>query len=39
MTSLGVEPDPTTPAEFAKLIAKEVTEAAKLARAAGITPQ
>lgn len=39
LTGLGVEPDPTTPVEFDKLIAKEIAETAKLARAAGITPQ
>ena len=39
MTGLGVDPDPTTPAEFDKLIAGQVKEMAKLARAAGIKPQ
>ena len=39
MTALGVEPDPTTPAEFDKLIAEQVAMMAKLARAAGIQPQ
>jgi len=39
MTALGVEPDPTTPAGFDKLIAEQVAEMAKLARQAGIRPQ
>lgn len=39
MTALGVEPDPTTPAGFDKLIAEQVAVMAKLARAAGIKPQ
>lgn len=39
MTALGVDPDPTTPAAFDKLIAEEVARMAKLARAAGIKPQ
>jgi tripartite-type tricarboxylate transporter receptor subunit TctC len=39
MSSLGVEPDPTTPAQFDKVIAEQVRETAKLARAAGIKPQ
>jgi len=39
MTSLGVEPDPTTPAGFDRLIAEQVAMMAKLARAAGIQPQ
>ena len=39
MTALGVEPDPTTPAEFDKLIAGQVGAMAKLAKRAGITPQ
>jgi tripartite-type tricarboxylate transporter receptor subunit TctC len=39
MSSLGVEPDPTTPAQFDKVIAEQVQETAKLARAAGIKPQ
>lgn len=39
MSSLGVEPDPTTPAQFDKVIADQVKEMAKLARAAGIKPQ
>jgi tripartite-type tricarboxylate transporter receptor subunit TctC len=39
MTSLGVDPDPTTPAEFDKLIAEQVGVMAKLARQAGIKPQ
>jgi tripartite-type tricarboxylate transporter receptor subunit TctC len=39
MTALGVDPDPTTPAEFDKLIAEQVSAMAKLARAAGIRPQ
>lgn len=39
MSSLGVEPDPTTPAQFDKVIAEQVKEMAKLARAAGIKPQ
>lgn len=39
MSSLGVEPDPTTPAVFDRLIAEQVKETAKLARAAGIKPQ
>lgn len=39
MSSLGVEPDPTTPAQFDKVIAEQVKETAKLARAAGIKPQ
>lgn len=38
-SSLGVEPDPTTHAEFDKLIATKVAETAKLARAAGIARQ
>ena len=39
MTGLGVDPDPTTPAEFDKLIVEQVALMAKLARAAGIQPQ
>ena len=39
MTSLGVDPDPTTPAEFDKLIVEQVGLMAKLAKAAGIQPQ
>lgn len=39
MSSLGVEPDPTTPEQFDKVIAEQVKETAKLARAAGIKPQ
>ncbi len=39
MLALGVEPDPTTPAEFDKLIVEQVAMMAKLARAAGIKPQ
>ena len=39
MSSLGVEPDPTTPVQFDKVIAEQVQETAKLARAAGIKPQ
>lgn len=39
MTALGVDPDPTGPAEFDKLIAEQVKAMAKLARAAGIRPQ
>jgi tripartite-type tricarboxylate transporter receptor subunit TctC len=39
MTALGVDPDPTTPAGFDKLIAEQVNAMAKLARAAGIKPQ
>jgi len=39
MTALGVEPDPTTPAGFDKLIAEQVALMGKLARAAGIQPQ
>lgn len=39
MTALGVDPDPTTPAGFDKLIAEQVVMTAKLARAAGIHPQ
>jgi tripartite-type tricarboxylate transporter receptor subunit TctC len=39
MIALGVEPDPTTPAGFDKLIVEQVAMMAKLARAAGIKPQ
>ncbi len=39
MTSLGVDPDPTTPAAFDKLIVGQVALMAKLAKAAGIQPQ
>jgi len=39
MTGLGVDPDPTTPAAFDKLIVEQVALMAKLARAAGIQPQ
>ena len=39
MTGLGVDPDPTTPTEFDKLIVEQVALMAKLARAAGIQPQ
>jgi hypothetical protein len=34
-----VDPDPTTPAEFDKLIVEQVALMGKLARAAGIQPQ
>ena len=37
--TLGVEPDPTTPAAFDKLIVEQVALMGKLARAAGIKPQ
>jgi tripartite-type tricarboxylate transporter receptor subunit TctC len=39
MRALGVEPDPTTPAGFDKLIAEQVAVMARLARQAGIKPQ
>ncbi len=39
MTALGVDPDPTTPAVFDKLIAEQVGLMAKLANRAGIKPQ
>ncbi len=39
MHSLGVAPDPMTPAEFDKMIVEQVTQTAKLARAAGIQPR
>lgn len=39
LRALGVEPAPTTPAEFDKFIAKEVAAVAALAKRAGIRPQ
>jgi len=39
MTSIGAEPDPTTPEAFDKLIAEQVGLMKKLARQAGIQPQ
>jgi tripartite-type tricarboxylate transporter receptor subunit TctC len=37
--ALGVEPFPTTPAEFDKFVDAEITRVAELARRAGIKPQ
>ena len=39
MRALGAEPAPTTPAELDKFVANELVVVAKLAKAAGITPQ
>ena len=39
MRALGAEPAPTTPAELEKFVADELVVVAKLAKAAGITPQ
>ena len=39
MRALGAEPAPTTPAELDKFVADELVVVAKLAKAAGITPQ
>lgn len=39
MRALGVDPAPTTPAELDRFVANELTVVAKLAKAAGITPQ
>jgi len=36
---MGAEPAPSTPAEFDKLVASEITRVGELARKAGITPQ
>jgi tripartite-type tricarboxylate transporter receptor subunit TctC len=36
---MGAEPAPSTPAEFDKLVASEITRVGELARRAGITPQ
>jgi tripartite-type tricarboxylate transporter receptor subunit TctC len=39
MRAFGVEPAPTTPAELDRFVAAEMATIAKLAKAAGITPQ
>jgi tripartite-type tricarboxylate transporter receptor subunit TctC len=39
MTSIGLEPSPTTPAAFDKMIAEQLSLVAELARNAGIKPQ
>ena len=39
MRALGAEPAPTTPAELDKFVTDELAVVAKLAKAAGITPQ
>ncbi len=39
MRALGADPAPTTPAELDKFVADELLVVAKLAKAAGITPQ
>ena len=39
MRALGAEPAPTTPAELDKFVIGELATIAKLAKAAGITPQ
>jgi tripartite-type tricarboxylate transporter receptor subunit TctC len=39
MRALGAEPAPTTPAELDRFVADELAVVAKLAKAAGITPQ
>jgi tripartite-type tricarboxylate transporter receptor subunit TctC len=36
---MGAETAPSTPAEFDKLVASEITRVGELARRAGITPQ
>jgi tripartite-type tricarboxylate transporter receptor subunit TctC len=38
-TALGAEPTPSTPAEIDKLVAEEIANNARIARAAGIKPQ
>jgi tripartite-type tricarboxylate transporter receptor subunit TctC len=39
LTTLGAEPMPMTPAEFKQFVDGEITESAKVIKAAGIKPQ